>query len=332
MNSLTTQQDFELNGYYIERGVIPQDLIKKTRESILEAIKDYAQIIGVSQKDYLSSVSRWVSPSAVTSCVPDFLLKLVCRATQNLLEDTPYLSKFNVICKNDQCRDPVPYHQDISYSPQNPYQVSAWLALQDVFEDSGPLEVIPGSHKEPLKPAVDFWSPEYKPDLSFKRRSKKLPLSAGDIIFFDSSLWHGSSENAASSSRYAVVTRWSTKAWTAPQFIPPLEPGYFGMWTSGEITQEILSEGAALFFQSKEEDFLKLLELWIDKLQQISLPFDVDQALAIAHLKRVKILHIAFLKHNGGDATGNVYKSLLQCFLGPLKGYLETFEPKRGFL
>lgn len=331
MNSLAPK-DFNLKGYYVAKGIIPEKLLQETRQRILEAIKFCSQEISVSEKDYLSSVSRWLSPSPITSAATESLLEHVSQATQNLLQDTPYLSKFNVICKNDQCRDAIPYHQDISYSPENPYQVSAWLALQDVPEDAGPLEIIPGSHKELLKPAVDFWSPEYKPDPTLKIRAIKLPLSAGDVVFFDSSLWHGSSENVASASRYAIVTRWTTQAWHPSQFIPPIQPSYFGMWTSGELTLKILSEGAAFFFQIKEKDFLKLLELWLEKVEQAYLPFSIDQALAVESLKRIKILHLAHLKHNGGDATGNLYKNLWQSFLCPLKTYVETVEQKREAL
>jgi ectoine hydroxylase-related dioxygenase (phytanoyl-CoA dioxygenase family) len=331
MSSLAAK-NFKLKGYYVAKGVVPKNLIRETRQSILESIKSCSEDVGVSEKDYLSSVSRWVSPSPITSAVTNSLLEHVSQATQSLLENTPHLSKFNVICKNDQCRDAIPYHQDISYSPESPYQGSAWLALQDVPENAGPLEVIPGSHEEPLKSAVDFWSPEYKPDPSLKKRAVKVPLCAGDVVFFDSSLWHGSSENIASTSRYAIVTRWTTQAWYPSQFIPPIQPSYFGMWTSGELTQEILSEGAAFFFQSRKTDFLKLLELWIEKIEQASLPFSIDLALAVESLKRIKILHLAYLKHNGGDATGNLYKSLWQSFLCPLKTYVETFEQKREAL
>lgn len=332
MNSLEIQNDFKLKGYYVAKNVVPEKVLQETRQHILEAIKFCSQEISVSEKDYLSSVSRWLSPSPITSAVNEPLLEHISQATQNLLKDTPHLSKFNVICKNDRCRDSVPYHQDISYSPQNPYQVSAWLALQDVPEDAGPLEVIPGSHKEPLKSAVDFWSPEYKPDPTLEIRAVKLPLSAGDIVFFDSCLWHGSSENKACASRYAVVTRWSSKAWVPARFIPPIKPSYFGMWTSGGLTQKILSQGATFFFQSKETDFLKLLELWIEKIEQASLPFSIDQVLAVESLNRIKILHLAHLKHNGGDATGILYKSLWRFFLCPLKTYVETVEQKREAL
>lgn len=331
MNS-PAQTDFKVKGYHLAKNVIHRSLIKDAQKNILDAIKSCSKDLGVAEEDYLSSVSRWGSPSPITSAVSNAILTHVSLETEKLLGAIAQLSKFNVICKNDQCCGAIPYHQDISYSQENPYQVSAWLALQDVPEDAGPLEVIPGSHTEPIKSAIDFWSPEYEPDPSLIKHSLKVPLSVGDIVFFDSSLWHGSSENLARISRYAIVTRWITEIWQPPDFIPPIQPRYFGMWTSGELTQKILSQGAHLLFQSQEEDFLKLLELWGNKLKKITLPFAIDQILAIESLKRIKILHLAYLQHNGGDATGNLYKNLWKSLLGPLKNYVDTFQQEKEAL
>lgn len=324
MNPIDIQKDFQLNGYFVARNVIPKHLLLETLQSILKTIQSCSKETEVSQTDYLSSVSRWGSPSPITSAVPQTIIKYVSQETQSLLKDVPLLSKFNIICKNEFCREPVPFHQDISYSPENPYQVSAWLALEDVCENAGALEVIPGSHKQSIEPAVDFWSPEYRADPFHKKNALKLPLSAGDIVFFDSSLWHGSSESLAKKSRYALVTRWTTQAWLPPLYIPPIEPRDFGMWTCGEQTQQILSQAAHFLFGSQEQDILKLLELWEDRLQRKSFTFIVDQNVAIESLKRIKILHRAYLKHNGGDATGTLYKNLWKSFLCPLRNYIDN--------
>ena len=66
------------------------------------------------------------------------------------------LVKINVISKTRFASSPVPFHQDIAYSPNTPYQFSAWLALTDAPLQSGPLEVIVGSHRGEIEPAVDF--------------------------------------------------------------------------------------------------------------------------------------------------------------------------------
>ncbi|WP_409014043.1 phytanoyl-CoA dioxygenase family protein [Arsenophonus sp.] len=42
---------------------------------------------------------------------------------------------------------PIPYHQDISYSRDDPYEFSLWLALQDVNLSDGVLEFLPYSQK-----------------------------------------------------------------------------------------------------------------------------------------------------------------------------------------
>ena len=62
-------------------------------------------------------------------------------------------------------------------------------------------------------------------------------------MLFDSRLWHGSDENTDFSSRYALVVRWSRKNWKPEQSIPPIEPDFFGLWTCGRDTEEILARG-----------------------------------------------------------------------------------------
>jgi hypothetical protein len=324
--------NFQDQGFLVMRNVIPLSEIRFLKKTLIKNIKKCSEQLDVSEKEYLSAVSRWVSPSPIIPYLSPFLLKSLIESSQKIVSGDPVLTKFNIICKNAYCSGSVPYHQDIAYSSQEPYQFSGWLALDDIVEDSGPLEVIPGSHLNLISPAVDFWSPDFVPDLSLKKLAKKILLAAGDIVFFDSRLWHGSPENKALSSRYALVTRWKTKNWAPLQPIPPIEAKYFGMWTAGQITQEVLSEGFQIFFQRQESDFIKLIDSWIEKIKNGSLPFYIDPPLVIESLKKVKILHLAYLKHNGGDATGTLYKNLWECFLSPLKNSFQAVEQKRGSL
>lgn len=325
-------KEFEKNGFVVVKNLIPLSIIQQLRGAISKNIKKCAAQLNVSEEDYLSSVSRWVSPSLVTSSVPSSLLRDLSKATQEVVGEVPTLSKFNVICKNAYCTGAVPFHQDISYSYQAPYQLSAWLALHDVHKESGPLEVIPKSHLETIAPAVDFWSPEFVSDPILKKRAKQILLSAGDVIFFDSRLWHGSSQNKNLSPRYALVTRWTTKRWKPRQLIPPIEPKFFGMWTSGKVTQEILAQGLQIIFTKKQNDYLKLIEAWQDVLKSNILPFKVDVDEVMKDLKKIKILHLAFMKHNGGDATGTLYKILWNNFLSSMAEYLNQIQKNRGFV
>lgn len=310
MSSVSIREEFEANGFVIVKGVIPLFLIHKVKTIVFKNIKKCARELNVSEDQYLSSVSRWVHPSPVTSNIPNFLLNTLENTIKSIVRDTPHLQKLNIICKNAYCTGSVPLHQDISYSSQDPYQLSAWLSLHEITENSGPLEVIPKSHLGAISPAVDFWSPEYHSDLSLNKNLKKLFLSPGDVVFFDSRLWHGSAAKKDLEPRYALVTRWSDKNWQPCQIIPPVSPKFFGMWTSGKMTQEILMKGAELFFNKKANDFIKLVELWIEALNIYTFPFHVNTEKAIENLTKIKILHLAYIKHKGGDATGTLYKNL----------------------
>ncbi|MBL8676679.1 MAG: phytanoyl-CoA dioxygenase family protein, partial [Alphaproteobacteria bacterium] len=293
MSSFSMREEFEENGFVIAKGVITLPLIQQIKKDVFKNIKKCAKELNVSEREYLSAVSRWVDPSCVTSNIPSSLLTTLADTTKNIVKDIPHLHKLNIICKNAYCTGSVPFHQDISYSPQDPYQLSAWLALDEITEDSGPLEVIPKSHLGPILPAVDFWSPEYSHDLSIKKNVKKLSLNLGDVVLFDSRLWHGSSEKKDLAPRYALVTRWSSQDWKLSQEIPPLSPKFFGMWTSGKMAQEMLMKGAQVLLDKKVNDFVKLIEIWMEALRNYNFPFYIHTERAIESLTNIKILHLA---------------------------------------
>lgn len=324
--TLSRSEQFLKDGYVVVRNVIPRPIIEQLREIIFKNVRECAGQLNITEDVYLSVISRWVAPSPITSNLPASILDTLLEATREIIGCAPSLNKFNIICKNEHCSGAVPYHQDISYSPHEPYQLSSWLAIHDIEADSGPLEVIPGSHLEPISPAVDFWSPDYIDSLSFKKRAKPLPISAGDVVFFDSRLWHGSSDSVNLSPRYALVARWASQNWQQTQLIPPISPKSFGMWNCGDITQQILSEGLKILFNKEECDFVRLIDEWINVLESTSLTFYIDTDQALRSLNKIKILHLGYIHHNGGDATGMIYKTLWKTFLFPLKEYLALIK------
>lgn len=324
--TLSSHEQFLNAGYVIVRNVIPRPAVEQLREIIFKNIKECASQLNIIEDAYLSAVSRWVAPSPITSNLPSSFLDTLSEATREIIVCAPSLNKFNIICKNEHCSGSVPYHQDISYSTREPYQLSSWLAIHDIEADSGPLEVIPGSHLEPIAPAVDFWSPDYIEDLSLKKHAKPLPILAGDVVFFDSRLWHGSSKSINMSPRYALVARWASQNWQQTQPIPPISPRSFGMWNCGDITQQILSEGLKILFNKEEHDFINLIDEWVNILKSTSLAFTIDTNQALRSLNKIKILHLAYIHHNGGDATGTIYKTLWKAFLSPLKDYLDLIK------
>jgi ectoine hydroxylase-related dioxygenase (phytanoyl-CoA dioxygenase family) len=323
-------QHYHEKGYAVVKHIIPKNTAVNLRQITEREIDTCAKQLGCLKEDYLTSVSRWVDPSPVTAGVGSCILEKLHEVAQKFIKNPVHLRKMNIICKNAHCIGSVPYHQDISYSPQDPYEFSMWVALNDISGDSSPLEVIPESHLLPVKPAVDFWSPHYEPDISLNLRAKKLILESGDAVFFDSRLWHGSGENKDLSSRYALAARWSSENWKFNKPIPPIEPNFFGLWTSGKMTEDLLSEGLNVLFRRSEPDFIKLIDTWMQYLHENSLPFLSDTGSALASFKDLKVLHLAHIHHNGGDAIGTVYRNFWEKFLSPLKSYVAEVEMKRS--
>ena len=321
LNLQNKQNQFLKKGYTVLQNSISSDntdlILKRLKSKILYHAKE----MQLSRDKYLNVISRWANPSVITGNLIDIVKKDIKNSLNIVFETEVILKKWNVICKNSNFKSGVPYHQDISYSPNNPYQFTTWLALNDVCEESGPLEVCPGTHKGDIQPAVDFWSPEYK---GTQKQGIPLTVKKGDIILFDSRIWHGSSTSATTLDRYALVARWSLSSYCAPKNIPEIQPYKFGMWTCGEETQRILSLCAQKLFNITSSDFSQLLEIWIDKIPFLELSFRHSREEIISAIKNVKILHAAFRVHNGGDASGNIYKKLWYIFLEPLQTHVDS--------
>lgn len=69
--------------------------------------------------------------------------------------------------------------------------------LEDMSEDNGCTVVVPGSHK----------SGEYT-DRGLKKRLS-VTAKAGDVILWDSRLWHGTTENRSGASRWVAIATFS---------------------------------------------------------------------------------------------------------------------------
>ena len=86
----------------------------------------------------------------------------------------------------------------IPYSGKKTHMMQFVFLLEDSLIDNGCTVVVKGSHK----------TGKY----SNRKTSKKIPITgnAGDLIIWDSRLWHGTLENYAKRSRWAIVTTLSS--------------------------------------------------------------------------------------------------------------------------
>ncbi len=90
-------------------------------------------------------------------------------------------------------------HQDNRYLKAEPGTcMAAWLALEDIDEENGCLEVLPGTQDMPMIcPSVSDTSQSFTTDMIKLPTIEplKLIMNKGDMLFFNGSLVHGSGPN-----------------------------------------------------------------------------------------------------------------------------------------
>ena len=121
----------------------------------------------------------------------------------------------------------TPWHQDQAYRKLN-YEfdeITLWLPLQDVDENSGCLQFVPGSHKGQIKP-------HRSPNSDFKAHSLECcyipspqetvsaPMQLGDCSIHDGRVLHASPANRSSVIRYAYILTFRNPAVPPTTAIP----------------------------------------------------------------------------------------------------------------
>lgn len=105
-----------------------------------------------------------------------------------------------------------PWHQDSWYFPFDPPRpvVGLWLAVTEATPDNGCLQVIPGSHTEPVHEHV----PDPRPGANYgyveivdhdMGAAVPVLMQPGDLLVFDSHLMHRSTDNVSDGLRAAMV-------------------------------------------------------------------------------------------------------------------------------
>lgn len=102
-------------------------------------------------------------------------------------------------------------HQDISFIPGSLNGVTIWIPLQDAPLEIGPLEVIPGSHREGML--------RHNNELDVKRSRLipmpadsefvPLPIELGQAIVFSKFIVHRSGANVSDTIRFSIQVRFN---------------------------------------------------------------------------------------------------------------------------
>lgn len=299
----------EKDGFFVIRNLLSASQVTECLTLVKDSIVRASNELEVTTKDYLSCTGRWATKSPITMSISSILEDKIKKHLENLLQLKIIFKKSNVICKTADITDPIPFHQDISYSPKDPYHFSLWLSLNDVCKDSAPLRIIENSHKKQVEVAADFWSPYFVDRHTINdQNTRSMTVNRGDAIIFDSRLWHGSGENHARKDRFAYVTRWVIEGKDFPE-IPDIKPMDFGMFNCGKLTNQILEKSLSLL-ELQETSKESLVMLWINILTTNTDLWGINSSIAIKDLKKLDILNKACDLHDAGNISGLAYKNL----------------------
>ncbi|MGD8831643.1 MAG: phytanoyl-CoA dioxygenase family protein [Pseudomonadales bacterium] len=105
-------------------------------------------------------------------------------------------------------RTDVPWHQDSGYGRlEPPTDLTVWIAMTETNPTNGCLWVLPGSHREGLKPHG-----RSGPLMAAQVEAEGIPvpMQAGDALLFSGHLLHRSLPNRSAAARHALYLRYCT--------------------------------------------------------------------------------------------------------------------------
>ena len=174
--------------------------------------------------------------------------ELIAKYSANLLD-----TKNNELCITEGMirmdapgdkRNIAGWHQEISYLRNN--GIVIWIPLSDITPDLGPLQVCPKSHHEgELKVVQNKNLPgdvstvsvdEVEPEYIAKYSIMDVEIKKGDVLFFDTELFHRSGVNTSNRMRFSCQIRHAIN--TAEDFVPFRQTKTYSKSVLDQVIQE----------------------------------------------------------------------------------------------
>jgi ectoine hydroxylase-related dioxygenase (phytanoyl-CoA dioxygenase family) len=214
--------NLEKNGYVIVKSFYAQDQIDQIIDEIDRVGKfiygDFsAQRIPEDQpskQQRLYRVLRYMASLRVFSCL-EKNLKLCLELG---LSHPAIMSSCNVRMDTPLNKNLFHWHQDITYLLGSLNGLTFWVPLADTNQETGSIEIIPGSHNKGIYPfdiknkhvdAKTIFSPR---DLTLKNEPGAgiiVEAEKGDLVVFRQTLLHRSTANYSKNTRWTVQLRFA---------------------------------------------------------------------------------------------------------------------------
>ena len=224
MNVSETLRRLDMDGFCILRSVIPVDEVDDIRDEVENAVTENRRRTdqmqaNVRARGYRIGATGVASTGDLINQTPRFGRYLADRRIVDPCESIfgPYVRVSSVGAVMNHpgnargyWHSDWPFNQTVASHIPAPYanavvHVTAIFMLSPFTEETGGTLVVPGSHRSPANPSgengVDRDSP-YPTEIN-------AIGAVGDVLFFDSRLWHSVAPNHSDRPRTAVIARYA---------------------------------------------------------------------------------------------------------------------------
>ena len=261
------REKFRESGYSIAKSIISGKKINAVLETIFRIYFKYnpssklrdlqepwnsdlfhEEIIKFRKSDPKRFSLLYDSTQTSASIMELLTSELIAKYSANLLD-----TKNNELCITEGMirmdapgdkRNIAGWHQEISYLRNNGLVI--WIPLSDITPELGPLQVCPKSHHEgELKVVQNKNLPgdvstvsvdEVKPEYIAKYSIMDVEIKKGDVLFFDTELFHRSGVNTSNRIRFSCQIRHAIN--TAEDFVPFRQTKTYSKSVLDQVIQE----------------------------------------------------------------------------------------------
>ncbi|MGF1703493.1 phytanoyl-CoA dioxygenase family protein [Photobacterium makurazakiensis] len=301
------KQCYRENGYFLVDDVL-SDKAKILCEDVHAAIGKMAKSIDLNTSTYLESVCRWDGPSAIVEHLTANVIERLEPIVSEILGSNIEVVRASIIYKSGEINKATHGHQDSGYwriNKSETYDLTTWIALNDINSSNGALRILSGSHKHGADVQSDFLAKNFvDPAIFWGNSSHTLEMRSGSVAVFSPSLWHASHSCDSGKTRMAFVIRWRAipSQYVLEDIIGTVDadPEKFGMMNSANLLERTLKRvlDTERFPLPNSLDQLISVVLEHNLTSVFPEPQKANKA-----LRRLQILRLA--KVHGGNDLGN---------------------------
>jgi ectoine hydroxylase-related dioxygenase (phytanoyl-CoA dioxygenase family) len=182
------RQSFDESGYLVLQGVLRGELLARVRREAEMLSSSEGPDVGRRVWHERALFRRRTFREILD--VPELI-----EAARDLIgEDVQLLALDLLLVRPGQ--GGVGWHRDVTFACNKTLSMNTGIYLQDMTVETGPLRIVPGSHRWERAPEA--------PRLDPLPGEVSVPVSAGAAVFFDAALWHTGDRNRSGADRLAL--------------------------------------------------------------------------------------------------------------------------------